>query len=492
MSQSQRFAAELVGQLASLGVKDFYLAPGARSQALAIAIRQLQKAKLANLTVRIDERSLGFTALGRSLESRVPSVLVTTSGTAVANLHPAVLEAHHAGVPLIVISADRPSELRGKGANQTTNQVGIFADALRLLIDSDCSGDAAAIAKEAVEAAIGKELRPGPVQLNIQFSEPLADVLPNASDYVSKLQWPTRENRKSELVVQVAQRAIVIAGAGGAGAQEFAKQAQLPLLAEPTSGARDGDALTNYVALLKEKISEVEQVFVFGKPTLSRPVIAVAKTAELWVQRSDSYDLFSIGDPAGVADHLVPQGHGDPLWLAVWHSNAEESERAELVQAVWNATEYEDILLFGASELIRVADRSVAPKQIKAFANRGLAGIDGTVSTAIGLAQSGAQVRAVIGDLTLLHDAGGLNLSGLGDLNCQLIVGNDNGGKIFSHLEMSQLVDASDFELLFTTPQQVDFESLANAYGWQYFKTSPTGLSELLGNEGFVLIEVEL
>jgi 2-succinyl-5-enolpyruvyl-6-hydroxy-3-cyclohexene-1-carboxylate synthase len=94
--------------------------------------------------------------------------------------------------------------------------------------------------------------------------------------------------------------------------------------------------------------------------------------------------------------------------------------------------------------------------------------------------------------LTLLHDAGGLNISGLGDLNCQLIVGNDNGGKIFSHLEMSQIVDASDFELLFTTPQQVDFESLANAYGWQYFKTSPTGLGELLGNEGFVLIEVEL
>jgi 2-succinyl-5-enolpyruvyl-6-hydroxy-3-cyclohexene-1-carboxylate synthase len=299
-------------------------------------------------------------------------------------------------------------------------------------------------------------------------------------------------NRKSELAVEVAQRAIVIAGAGGEGAAEFAKLAKLPLLAEPTSGSRVGAALTNYVSILKEKLSEVQQVFVFGKPTLSRPVIAVAKSAELWVQRSDSYDLFSIGDPAGVADHLAPQGHGDPIWLASWNSQAEQSERAELVQAVWGATESTDILLFGASELIRVADRSVAPRKIRAFANRGLAGIDGTVSTAIGLAQSGAQVRAVIGDLTLLHDAGGLNISGLGDLNCQLIVGNDNGGKIFSHLEMSQIVDASDFELLFTTPQQVDFESLANAYGWQYFKTSPTGLGELLGNEGFVLIEVEL
>lgn len=492
MSQSQRFAAELVGQLVSLGVKDFYLAPGARSQALAIAIRQLQKAGLANLTVRIDERSLGFTALGNSLVTKAPSVLVTTSGTAVANLHPAVLEAHHAGVPLIVLSADRPSELRGKGANQTTNQVGIFADALRLLVDTDCSGDAAALAQSGIEAAIGKEQRPGPVQLNIQFSEPLAAIEPSAIEFVSKLEKPSRQNRKSELVVQVAAKAIVIAGAGGEGAVEFANLARLPLLAEPTSGARTGSSLSNYTSLLKEKLSEVEQVFVFGKPTLSRPVIAAAKSAELWVQRSESYDLFAIGDPAGVADKLVPQGHGDPLWLAGWHAEPEVSDRAELVTAVWDATGPEDVLLFGASELIRVADRSVSPKDIKAFANRGLAGIDGTVSTAIGLAQSGAQVRAVIGDLTLLHDAGGLNISGLKDLNCQLIVGNDNGGKIFSHLEMSQLVEPGDFELLFTTPQSVDFESLASAYGWQYFKTNSSGLKELLGKSGFVLIEVGL
>jgi len=492
VSQSQRFAAELIGQLVSNGVRDFYLAPGARSQALAIAIRQLQKAGLANLTVRIDERSLGFTALGRSLESKAPSVIVTTSGTAVANLHPAVLEAHHAGVPLIVISADRPSELRGKGANQTTNQVGIFADALRLMIDTDCTADASDVAKRAVEQSLGSEQRPGPVQLNVQFAEPLAATEPLAKEFITQISKPTRSNSSAELVVSVASRAIVIAGAGGEAAAAFAKQAGLPLLAEPTSGARLGTALTNYTGLLKEKLNEVEQVFVFGKPTLSRPVIAVAKACELWVEKSPTYDLFSIGDPQGVADKLVPSGHGDPLWLASWHAEPEASHRAELVSAVWNATQSDDILLFGASELIRVADRTVAPKEIRAFANRGLAGIDGTVSTALGLAQSGAKVRAVIGDLTLLHDAGGLNVSGLADLDCQLVVGNDHGGKIFSHLEMAQLVEPEDFDVLFTTPQQVDLESLANAYGWQYFKTSPAGLSELLGNKGFVLIEVEL
>ncbi|MEY5023815.1 MAG: 2-succinyl-5-enolpyruvyl-6-hydroxy-3-cyclohexene-carboxylic-acid synthase [Actinomycetota bacterium] len=492
MSQSQRFAAELIGQLASNGVKDFYLAPGARSQALAIAIRQLQKAGHANLTVRIDERSLGFTALGRALESKSPSVLITTSGTAVANLHPAVLEAHHAGVPLIVLSADRPGELRGKGANQTTNQVGIFADALRLMVDADCSADATELAQRAVDAARGNQDRPGPVQLNLQFSEPLAAAEPLATEYLTVPKTRVLPSSVSELEVSVAARAIVIAGAGGEGAAAFAKQAGLPLLAEPTSGARCDTALQNYSELLKQKLTEVEQVFVFGKPTLSRSVIAAAKAAELWVQKSENYELFSIGDPAGVADKLIPSGHGDPLWVASWNAEPESSPRADLVAAVWSATEASDLLLFGASELIRVADRSVPAKNIRAFANRGLAGIDGTVSTALGLAQSGSQVRAVIGDLTLLHDAGGLNLSGLPNLDCQLIVGNDQGGKIFSHLEMAQLVDPADFDLLFTTPQRVDFEALANAYGWQYFKTSPAGLSELLSNKGFVLIEVEL
>ena len=126
---SQSFAAELLATLVATGAKHLYLAPGARSQALAIAADQLAAKNLADLTIRLDERSMGFVALGRTMGTGKPSVLITTSGTAVANLHPAVLEAHHSGVPMILLTADRPARLRGKGANQTTNQVGIFADA---------------------------------------------------------------------------------------------------------------------------------------------------------------------------------------------------------------------------------------------------------------------------------------------------------------------------------------------------------------------------
>ncbi|MEY4437353.1 MAG: hypothetical protein RL100_817, partial [Actinomycetota bacterium] len=132
---AQNFAAHLLAALAKAGVRNFFLAPGARSQALAIAAGQLADAAKINLHIRLDERSLGFNAIGAALASGEPSVLITTSGTAVANLHPAVLEAHHSGVPLILLTADRPHELRGVGANQTTNQIGIFADAVRECID---------------------------------------------------------------------------------------------------------------------------------------------------------------------------------------------------------------------------------------------------------------------------------------------------------------------------------------------------------------------
>ena len=125
-SPAQQFAAHLLAALAKAGVRNFFLAPGARSQALAIAAGQLAEAGKLDLVIRVDERSLGFLALGAALGSGEPSVLITTSGTAVANLHPAVLEANHAGVPLILLTADRPHELRGVGANQTTNQIGIL------------------------------------------------------------------------------------------------------------------------------------------------------------------------------------------------------------------------------------------------------------------------------------------------------------------------------------------------------------------------------
>jgi len=187
-SPAQRVSAELLSLLTSSGVEHIFLAPGARSQALAVAAAQLADAAKAQLHVRLDERSLGFTALGAALASGQPTALIVTSGTAVANLHPAVLEASHSGVPMILLTADRPHELRGVGANQTTNQIGIFGDAVRTCFDLEAPTELSPTLDEvryvvatALAAALGETGgQPGPVQINLAFREPLSGDEPNA------------------------------------------------------------------------------------------------------------------------------------------------------------------------------------------------------------------------------------------------------------------------------------------------------------------------
>ncbi len=278
---SQQFAAALLANLVKAGVKNFYLAPGARSQALAIAASQLADAGKISITVRLDERSLGFTALGRAMADGSPSAIITTSGSAVANLHPAVIEAHHAGIPLVVLSADRPARLRGLGANQTTNQKDIFglsASCIDVPAPTlDLLPDASEVVTSAMDLMFGSE-RIQPVQLNLQFDEPLSAGAPNAAELLetTKLTPKNYSRPVQSAQLEVDESTVVIAGAGaGAKAQEFALIANLPLFAEPSSNARYGpQVITNYPELLKTKLSDsVKKVVVFGKPSLSRSVM---------------------------------------------------------------------------------------------------------------------------------------------------------------------------------------------------------------------------
>ncbi|MET1017673.1 MAG: thiamine pyrophosphate-binding protein, partial [Leifsonia flava] len=178
-------AFALLESFARLGVLDVVVCPGSRSQALALAAAALADDGVLRLHVRLDERGAGFLALGLGIETGVPALVVTTSGTAVANLHPAVLEAHHSRVPLIVLSADRPVELRGIRANQTTVQPGMFGGAVRLEADVDApagAGDVAAVSSLAARAiaAATDAANPGPVHLNLQYREPLSSGAPRS------------------------------------------------------------------------------------------------------------------------------------------------------------------------------------------------------------------------------------------------------------------------------------------------------------------------
>ena len=459
---------------------------------MAIAAEQLAKNGNANLTVRLDERSMAFTALGNSMASGRPVAVITTSGTAVANLHPAVLEASHAGVPLILLTADRPARLRGKGANQTTFQPGIFSPAT--VADYDLEAvDASVAAKFASQAVIDATEKHGPVQLNLQFDLPLSAQEPDANAVLSGLgEFSEPQTLElSELEVPVDSHTVVIAGAGGSGARGFAEKAGLPLLAEPSSRERSGpNAITDYLAALETLEGQVRKVVVFGKPTLSRPIQRLISTSALYVQVSRFGNFDPFDSAIASAQRLLPSGEVDAAWLESWRKEPELDKRGEFVRFV---LENSPRLLFGASDLIRVADRVARPREIEVYSNRGLSGIDGTVSTAIGIAQEKKDVTALIGDLTLLHDANGLNRSDLGEMNVRLVVGNDNGGHIFSRLEVNELLPKESFERLFATPQVVDLRSLSAAYGWKYFRCESMKELEAAWEEnGFVLIDYGL
>lgn len=497
---SQLFAASLCAHLVSLGIKDFYLAPGARSQALAIALSQLADAGKISLTVRLDERSLGFTALGRALATNAPVGIVTTSGSAVANLHPAILEAHHAGVPLLVLSSDRPARLRGKGANQTTQQNELFGFAAKCIDVSAANAANQPVASELALAAFdlmfGQD-RVSPAQLNLQFEEPLSAQSPNAAELLADLEASPKNFQRSEqsAEIEVGNGTVVIAGAGaGPAAQEFASLARLPLFAEPSSGSRFGDqVIVNYPQLLNTELAEqIDRVVVFGKPSLSRSTLKLLSHTEHYVVRSN-YESFNAFDRARlIVDSAVPVGVAEPSWLESFKQETTPDSRASFVCAVWDSVTTE-ALVFGASDLIRVAESAVKPKQLRVFSNRGLAGIDGTVSTAIGIAQAGNSVKLLLGDLTLIHELSGLNLTGLQGLNLQIIIGNDRGGHIFDRLEMRDHVSKEWFETLFTTPQELDLQKIVTGFGWDYRRCENFEELELaMKLKGFVVIDYQL
>ncbi|MCD2443488.1 2-succinyl-5-enolpyruvyl-6-hydroxy-3-cyclohexene-1-carboxylic-acid synthase [Agromyces sp. SYSU K20354] len=620
------FVVAMLEEFVRAGVRDLVVAPGSRSQALALAAAEFERAGLLRLHVRIDERGAGFLALGLALDSRHPSIVVTTSGTAVANLHPAVLEAHHAGVPLIALTADRPAELRGIRSNQTTMQPGIFAGAVRLERDVTApegaageSDAAARLARDAVAAALGFDAAgafvahpgPGPVHVNLQLREPLSspfDIggLRRRAGAASKPASrnpdgaPGFETRPPSsgapqpaaahgALIEPGPRTVVIAGAGaGAAAEEFARAGGWPLFAEVTSGAHFGPNLVvAYRDLLREPGfgDQVQRAVVFGHPTLSREVPALAQRddVETIVVAPSGIEWFNPGRRVRRFERAVqvaghPQAADERAWVGRWvhasralvtaglpegaplASGIDETghvsdfvaqreymkaqlaavrapiTRRMLVDAVWAATWPHDRLVFGASRLIRSADRAVPGRRITAHANRGLAGIDGTVATALGIAiasqsadsrveeraaqpdasrnpeagrgvsaatvsrpagsGAGGVTRALIGDLTLLHDVGSL-LIGDGEARprLQLIVGNDGGGTIFDALEVAGTAPADAFDRVQFTPQQVDLAALAAAYGWDYARATTRGeLDEALGTriDGLSILEVPL
>ena len=543
-------ATALLEGLVRAGVADVVLSPGSRSQGLALAAAALARAGHLALHVRIDERVAGFTALGLAVESGRPVAIVCTSGTAVANLHPAVLEAHHAGVPLIVLTADRPIELRGIGANQTTVQPGIFGDLVRADWDVAAPTGAPGEADDArdLAALAVRASADGPVHLNLAYREPLSGPVVIGPALVPG-EPPVRE-LTAEVVVDLRpdDATVVIAGHGaGPQAEALAVALGVPLVAEVSSGARFGrHVVVAYRDVLRGPHGDaVGRAIVLGHPTLSRevPQLLERGDVEVIVVRTPGVEDYNPGRRACIVDEVRVVGTPDPAvvrrWVGGWVSMSRavlESQapddpapdltlavsddrgvraafakaelavlrapidRRMLARALWASTWPHDRLVLAASRLIRVADALVPGKAIRVHANRGLAGIDGTVSTATGIALAAARsersgtTRVLAGDLALLHDAGALLVPLPEGLRVHVFVGNDGGGTIFDDLEVAQTADPDDFATVMRTPHRADLAALAAAGGWAYRRaTTRADLDDALtAPEPLLLVEVPL
>ena len=505
MHPSEAQARVLVAELVAQGVRDVVLCPGSRSAPLAFALHALDAAGSVRLHVRIDERSGAFTAVGLAKASGRPTAVVTTSGTATANLHPAVLEAHHSGVPLVVLTADRPPELRGVGANQATDQMNLFGPAVRLFHEVGVArrelgqvGYWRDVAVRAAAAATGALSRdPGPVHLNLAFAEPLTpdgiDDWPEPLDGSGSREVPPVDVGMGYL--SPARATVVVAGDGaGYAARSLAEVGGWPLLAEPSSGARHGaNSIPAYRLLLEiEGLgTAIERVVTFGRCTLSRPVTRLlARTdVELIVvsRRPDWADPARRASLVLPAVRLFPGSTRDETdWLARWQTagslarsaigrflDAEARLTGVGVAATVDSALPEDAqLVVGSSNSIRDLDL-VAQTGRPVRANRGLSGIDGTVSTAVGAALGipGRPTYALIGDLTFLHDINGLLVgSSEPQPDLTIVVSNDGGGGIFHTLEPGAPEHAQVFERAFGTPHTVDIAALCSAYGARYVR----------------------
>lgn len=523
MNPSTALATVLVDELLRCGMREAVLAPGSRSTPLALALYALEAEGRVRLHVRIDERSAGFLALGLAKASGTPVPVLTTSGTAAANLHPAVIEADQSGVPLLLLTADRPPELRSTGANQTIDQVKLFGDSVRLFAEVGTPEPVVgltaywrALVGRAWAAALGTLTHhPGPVHLNLALRDPL---VPDGA-----FGWPEplggREDgapwTAMEVSVAIAPsvrlpaRTLVVVGdttpAMGRAASVLAEEHGWPVVSEPTGNARRGPNAISTGGLLLELDSFVDSsrpdhILVVGRPTLSRAVMAMLRDPRSVV--SVVATTANWADATRTATQVLPglpaaDGHHEPdaEWLALWQ-RAESAARSALddvldddeaaemtfARSLYAALPADALLFLGSSMPVRDVFAAAAPREgVTVLANRGAAGIDGTVSSALGAAlawqrDGGGRGFAVMGDLTALHDSNGLLLGpDEPEPDLTIIVVNNDGGAIFGLLEQGAEEFADAHERVFATPHGVDFAAWCGATQTPHTRTASVG-----------------
>lgn len=481
---AQAGAIAVLDRLLARGIRRFVLCPGSRSAPLAYALRELELHGTITLHVETDERVAGFVALGLAKASDIPAPVITTSGSAVANLHPASIEAYHSGIPFIALSADRPVSMRGSGANQTTDQVGLLGPGLVGQIDLSAE-DAAA--NSAILDSVLDEVWRGPVHINLSFDNPLT---PDSTSYpapppVGAFSEPAVHH---EPITLDDRPTVIIAGPGTPYSQILGRTGHgaVPILAEPAAAERgQGIAASRIVAGQFDSL--IKRVIITGHPTLSRPITALMSRSDIEVFAVENDPVPT--DPGRVATTLpvMPRLAPQKEWLQAWQragaaahlagrqALGDEFDALSVSAAISDAKGH---WFLGASNIIRDIDLLAGEPQGTFHASRGLAGIDGTISTARGMAHVLGGIKVAVGDLTFIHDLGGLVLTkGQEEPPLDAVVIDDAGGGIFATLEHGSRRYENTFDRAFRTAKSLDITAAARAFGWEGIDVA--SLSEL-------------
>ncbi len=474
INPSTLLARVIVRQIIEAGVTDVVISPGSRNAPLSMAFHQASVKGLIKLHVRIDERTAAFFALGIAKASGRPVPIVCTSGTAVANYHPAVLEASHTNVPLLVLTADRPASLRKTGANQTTEQARIFGKAVRYF--ADVSGSV-----YPMELPFNS-LQSGPVHLNIQFEEPL--VGDKSDNWLNDLtiSAPKVFDRKTPGTFYTkSTRGVLVIGhdRGGLSADAvrgFAEELGWPVIAEDPLTFKNAISHAS-IFLTSKTIAEdlaPDTVVVIGRTTLSRSINSFIKMARKEIvidPRMATVDSDRMANQKFTQLPTVEVQPADADYAEKWKKYSQRAMKMVADISTWSealmAREISSTIPSGMSLFVSssrpirdLEGFAVARDGVETFANRGLAGIDGNISTALGIASQRKQTIAVLGDLGFLHDLTGLIHKE--DINLKIFVINNDGGGIFSTLSQRGV---PGFEEVFGTPHGKDLAAIASAIG---------------------------
>ncbi|WP_212927722.1 2-succinyl-5-enolpyruvyl-6-hydroxy-3-cyclohexene-1-carboxylic-acid synthase [Oceanobacillus sp. J11TS1] len=546
-----RYTANFVDELVKNGMTDVVISPGSRSTPLALVFSEHPSIKE---WIVIDERSAGFFALGLAKKTNRPVALVCTSGTAAANYYPAVVEAFYSRVPLLVMTADRPHELRQVGAPQAIEQIKIYGDYVKwfheMAIPEGTDVMLRYARQKAAQAfAYTEQGNKGPVQVNFPFREPLtpdftlSDIWSTTSDMktsgVSRVEGMKHlaDEHVKELITLLAssQKGLIVCGPQtdrnfAEHVCQLAQHWNIPILADPLSQIRTGahhkeHVIEGYDAFLRDaeirKKLQADYIIRFGAMPVSKAYLFFIKeqrnTPQFVVEEHEGFrdpsgndTVYIYADPKQLCEQLT-NNTSDKVdsadWLSEWqkynqiakhHLLAGEEEQiteGEAVRGIAEIIPDESVLYVGNSMAVRDVDSffMASSKNVPILCNRGANGIDGVISSAVGAAASGERVTLLIGDLSFFHDMNGLLAAKQYQLPITIVLVNNNGGGIFSFLPQAN--DKKHFEALFGTPVDLSFEKVGDLYGADYKLVSTEGalktqLKQSYQQPGVSIIEV--